>query len=408
MNRNILSPIVILAAGAALAGFMPAASAQTVSANALNPAISLVLNGRYGSFDRDPGTYELPGFQLGPETGPGEQGLALGESELVISSNVDDLFYANLVAAIAQEDGEGVIELEEAWIQTLALPAGFTVKAGKFFSRVGYLNEKHAHAHDFADFPLLYRAFFAGNLKDSGVQLRWVAPTDLFLEFGVEALRGDGFPAGGAANDGQGMTTAFVKLGGDVGVSNTWQVGASAVRAEAEGRTSEAYDAPDGTPQPEFAYSGDSDLVGLDFVWKWAPLGNYKQRNFTFVAEWMRREEDGAIDTDFGAGPETGAYSGDQSGWYAQGVWQFMPRWRLGLRVDALAADNTVTGLSAPLVLDRDTVDPKRTSVMLDFSNTEFSRLRLQLNADDSYPAGDMQLMLQYIVSMGPHRAHQF
>lgn len=394
--------------GIACAANAMTASAQTLSTNALNPAISLILDGRFDSFTHDPGRYELPGFQLWPETGPAAQGFALGEAELNISSNIDDLFYGNLIAAIASEDGEGVIELEEAWIQTLTLPAGFALKAGKFFSRVGYLNEKHPHAWDFADAPLIYRAFMGGNLKDSGVQLRWVAPTDLFLEFGFEALRGDSFPAGGAADEGQGMTTVFAKLGGDVGDSNTWQFGLSMVRARAEGRLSEAYDAPSGTPRPELAFTGDSDLIGVDFVWKWAPDGNYKQRNLVLVTEWMQRSEAGVVATDFGFGSETGDYRGDQAGWYAQGVYQFMPRWRIGLRLDQLAADNTVSGLSASTVLDRDGHDPQRISVMIDFSNSEFSRLRLQFAADDSYPGGDTQVMLQYIVSMGPHGAHQY
>lgn len=403
MLRHALGPLSIC-----LSVGLAANASQPVSGNALNPAISLILDGRFSSFEHDPANYELPGFQAGPETGPGEPGFALGEAELNISSNIDDLFYGNLVAAIAQEDGEGVIELEEAWIQTLALPAGFTLKAGKFFSRIGYLNEKHPHAHDFVDVPLVYRAFVAGNLKDVGLQARWVAPTELFLELGIEALRGDGFPAGGAADEGQGMTTAFIKLGGDLGASHTWQVGASMVSAEALGRSAEAYDDPTGAPQPEYAFSGSSDLVGVDAVWKWAPDGNYKQTNLVLSAEWMRRSEDGTVDTDFGSGPETGTYSGDQSGWYAQGVWQFMPRWRVGLRLDALTADNSVAGLSGSLVLDRDGHDPRRTSVMIDFSNSEFSRLRLQFDADDSYPGGDTQLMLQYIVSMGPHGAHQY
>lgn len=403
MNRSLLPRAIIF-----LSATLGLGAQAAPAGNAANPAISLILDGRFSSFEQDPASYELPGFQAGPETGPGEQGFSLGEAELNISSNVDDLFHGNLIAAIAQEDGEGVIELEEAWIQTLALPAGFTVKAGKFFSRIGYLNEKHPHAQDFADAPLVYRAFLADNLKDIGLQVRWVAPTELYLELGVEALRGDGFPAGGAADDGQGMTTAFVKLGGDLDASHSWQVGASLVSAEAIGRTSEAYDDPTGTPQPEFAFSGGSDLLGLDFVWKWAPDGNYKQRNLVLLAEWMQRDEDGAIDTDFGTGPETGAYSGEQSGWVAQGVWQFMPRWRVGLRLDQLAADNTVAGLSGSLVLARDAHDPRRTSVMIDFSNSEFSRLRLQLNADDSYPGGDTQVVLQYIVSLGAHGAHQY
>jgi hypothetical protein len=47
---------------------------------------------------------------------------------------------------------------------------------------------------------------------------------------------------------------------------------------------------------------------------------------------------------------------------------------------------------------------------MIDFSNSEFSRLRLQFSRDESRPGGetDNQVFLQYIFSMGSHPAHQF
>jgi hypothetical protein len=146
----------------------------------------------------------------------------------------------------------------------------------------------------------------------------------------------------------------------------------------------------------------------VDLVWKWAPSGNYKQRNFTFAAEYMRREEAGAVETDFGAGPESGTYAGRQSGYYAQAVYQFMPRWRIGARLDRLQSDNTVLGLTGTTVLDEDAHDPSRRSLMLDWSPSEFSRVRLQLNRDRSVPQSDTQVILQYIVSLGPHAAHQF
>jgi hypothetical protein len=45
---------------------------------------------------------------------------------------------------------------------------------------------------------------------------------------------------------------------------------------------------------------------------------------------------------------------------------------------------------------------------MADFSNSEFSRVRLQLNRDDSGPETDDQIVLQYIMSLGAHGAHRF
>jgi hypothetical protein len=46
---------------------------------------------------------------------------------------------------------------------------------------------------------------------------------------------------------------------------------------------------------------------------------------------------------------------------------------------------------------------------MVDWSPTEFSRLRLQLAADKSASGvNDRQVVLQYIHSLGAHGAHRF
>jgi hypothetical protein len=46
---------------------------------------------------------------------------------------------------------------------------------------------------------------------------------------------------------------------------------------------------------------------------------------------------------------------------------------------------------------------------MLDYSPSEFSRLRLQFARDGSRPgAVDNQIFLQYIMSLGTHAAHAF
>ena len=164
--------------------------AKTTS-NAFNPAISLILDGKLASLSKDPGTYALPGFARGAETGLGDKGFRLGESELVMSANIDDKFYGQFTAALTAEN---TTEVEEAFFETLDLGKGFTVRGGRFFSGIGYLNSLHAHAWDFVDQPLVYRALLGNQYKDDGAQLRWVAPTDLFLEFGAEAFRGGNFP----------------------------------------------------------------------------------------------------------------------------------------------------------------------------------------------------------------------
>jgi hypothetical protein len=64
------------------------------------------------------------------------------------------------------------------------------------------------------------------------------------------------------------------------------------------------------------------------------------------------------------------------------------------------ALDGTL--LAAPLN------DPRRYSLMADWANSEFSRLRLQFTRDEAGPVDDNQWGLQYIHSIGAHGAHVF
>ena len=360
-------------------------SSGTSAANTFNPSLGAVLSGRYASIDQ--GWDEIPGFQPAGEIGTGRSGFALGEAEFNLKANVDDRYFGNLTLAIHDHGGEVEVELEEAWLQSTGLAAGTTVGGGRFFSAVGYLNSFHRHADDFVDRPLPYQAFYGGQYVVDGVQLRWIAPTSLLFEIGSELNWGGGFPASSNAETSPGAYSLFAKLGGDIGVSNSWQLGVSYVSADAVERGAGHHHEDEPEPQ---AFSGDSDLVGMDFVWKWAPNGNSGVRSFKLQGEYFSRTESGEL-----GGLQ---YDGDQTGWYLQGVWQFTPRWRVGLRHDVVDADNGQDhgGSSS------------RDSLMFDWSSSEFSRLRLQYTNDRVLPDTESQWFVQYIMSIGAHGAHAF
>src|SRR5207253_1860678 len=103
--------------------------------------------------------------------------------ELSFAANIDDKFYGQLTMT---SGGDAGFEIEEAFIDTTALPDGFSLRAGRFFSNIGYLNSHHSHTDNFVDRPLAYQAFLGNQYGDDGVQLRFVAPTDLYLELGGE------------------------------------------------------------------------------------------------------------------------------------------------------------------------------------------------------------------------------
>jgi hypothetical protein len=382
------------------AALCAAAQAQPqVTGNAFNPAISVILNGHYASYSRDPADYALPGFLLDSEAGLPAEGLSLDETELAISANIDDKYYGFLSTSIQQTDGNTSVDLEEGYLETLALPKGLKIKAGKFLSDIGYLNPIHSHAWDFDDAPLAYRAMLNETFKDTGVQVKWVAPTTLFVELGAELFRGDSFPAAGAAHGGVGTHTLFAHIGGDVGSTSSWRAGLSHLAANASERSSLF-----ATGTAEF--TGDSDLTIADFIWKWAKNGNPRDRYYTVQAEYLHRHESGQLAVSTTSSTNLGSYDGTQSGYYVQAVYQFKPRWRVGARYDRLQASNDVAIVGPnPLA---STHDPNRISVMGDFSNSEFSRLRLQLNRDRSRPETDSQVVFQYLMSIGAHGAHRF
>lgn len=375
----------------------PANRSGGMFSNAFNPAIALIFQGQAWGYARNPDDYRIPGFVLGGEAGPVAEGLAIGESELDINANVDDKFTAWLTIPFVIEDGDAGVEIEEAWVETLALPAGLAARFGRFFSGIGYLNNRHAHVWDFLDQPLPYQAFLGDQYLDDGVQIRWLAPTDLYLEFGGEILRGSRYPAGGDEDSGFGTRALYVHTGGDVGDSHSWLAGISWLHAESGDRESGAEDNP-------LLFNGDTDLAVAQFVWKWSPLGNWRQRNLIVQGEYLWRNEDGRYTLLDGSAPH---YRTDQAGWYLQAVYQPFPQWRFGARFDTLSTDNPGP-LFAGTDLEPGNDEPRRFSLMLDWSNSEFSRLRLQYTYDDAALSSGSQWGLQYIHSIGAHGAHTF
>src|SRR5256885_5539171 len=377
-------------------------TAAKPATNAFNPDISLILQGTAARSSQNPDDYQLTGFAAtGGEVGPARRGFSLGESELFITSNVDPYFRGQLAASLTPQD---TLEVEEAFFQTLALGRGFTLKGGRFLSSVGYQNQIHQHAWDFQDAPLAYKAFLGGRLDDDGVQLRWVAPTDLLVELGTELGQGRTFPGTAPNKNGTGLWTAFAHAGGDIGASTAWRTGLSYVRTSPQDRA-----VPDMDALGTQSFTGRSNLWIADFILKWAPGGNPTVTNFKLQGEYFRRKESGDLNFN---NVNSGDYSSRQSGWYLQGIYQFMPQWRVGYRYDRLSHGSVSNGLGltaadSPLLLTD--YNPTRNTLMLDWSPTEFSRIRLQLASDKSrFGVTDRQVLLQYIYSLGAHGAHTF
>jgi len=290
--------------------------------------------------------------------------------------------YIDCFANIVLEEGE--VKVEVAFVKTRFLPAGFSLKIGRFLSAFGRLNGIHEHQWCFDIAPLIYQQSFGDILSEKGAQLTWVLPTDIYLMTGAEYLLGENetsFNRGGEPlGTGMGIITGFIKASFDFG---NWVVLGGASVAHGSHRWDLDYPIPS---------EGDSTVWGTDLTIKYQ-IDSY--RHILLQGEYLSRRVS-----------PSNIYltSTHQHGGYLDLVWRMSRRWRSAVRVDWLnVPDGPLPELRHPMDL----------SAMVEFNPTEFSRIRLfyQLNRhlawqDERFTAHQVGLSLN--VAIGAHGAHAF
>ncbi|MCU7374646.1 hypothetical protein PEC18_28335 [Paucibacter sp. O1-1] len=338
------------------------------------------------------------------------QGAHLGGLELGVAGNLGEHFAgrATLAAHSHSHDGKKKVEseLEEAWIETRSLPAGLQLRGGRMLAQLGYLNEQHPHADDFSERPLLYRSFLGGHYFDNGLRLSWTAPTALYWRSGIELLSGRELnPDAGSEHNGARPSIAAwaanTKLGGDIGRSQSWQLGLSYLRNKAPGSGAheheheEAHEEEEGHDHAHGARYQGRHLWIVDGVWKWSPGGNNGAQQLRLSGELAQVSRLNEF-----------AGSGDKHrSAYLAAVWRFSPQWETGLRVDSLSLREPHGDHFHPAKLREQTL-------MLAWKPSHAQSLRLQYSRQDDRggfdAAAKRSVQLQYIVSFGAHGAHSF
>ncbi len=394
-----------------------AAQSSPFSQSKFVPDISLILDGSYVIRDRAQDFYEslqVPGIGHADQELHPNAGFNLNFAEVTFYSVVDP--YAELFAVLhLSEEHFG---LEEAYGLSRSLPGGFQLKFGKFLSGFGRINEKHVHTWDFADMPLINRLVFGDEgLNEVGARVTWVAPLDTYLMFGGEVLQGNnevtfgtsGFsdPFGSLAVSQAARPALFlgyVKTSVDIDDAVVL-LGVSGAR----GTTRKDEDFSSGGAQGS-AFSGKSTVLGGDLTVTYLldPI-----RSISFQSEFIWKKTSGTSYVRDSSLITQRGIDFLQSGIYAQLVAKLDLRWRAGIRLDYLPtieSDHRGIVEGAPDALTR-------FSGMVEFNPTEFSRIRLQYNHDQSKydvslsPAKRTvvnELILQVNLAIGAHGAHSF
>ncbi|ACL74122.1 TonB-dependent receptor [Thioalkalivibrio sulfidiphilus] len=413
LSRRFVSGVAALTVAAPL--FTQAQEAPDLS-------LSLILDGVYfnelSRGHRDPAGFagHDHGHDHGDDHGHGyEEGFNLGHSELIVEARLGDFMDGVLNLGFDEHH----VEVEEAYVRTRSLPAGFQAKAGKFLSDVGYINSRHPHAWDFVDRPLVNEFLFGDHgLQEIGVQATWLAPTQTYTLLGVELLQGE---TAGVANylggqdalngteriledvSGPRLITAFAKFAPDLGADHAAQFGVS-------GGYSRSYQETDLHSTRFEDWNGTAWFAGLDAVYKYDAGGSYGHGNWRLQGEYFYRVIDvDRRDVSFDGLTVSNeqSFKNKQDGLYLQGVYGFAPRWEAGVRAEALGLTNEI-GRGAGSSLDAS----YRYSAMVTFRPIEPVFLRAQLNhndfAEEDGRERGLDFMLQLNVALGAHGAHRF
>jgi len=374
-----------------------------------NPQIGLLINGKFHSSSDNSDEISLAGFQTPSHLHGNKEGFSLFESELNLSADVDDMFRLSSNIVFIDEEGEDKVEIEELFGETTNLPYGVNVKFGRFLANIGYLNNQHLHADNFSNRPIAYQAFLGNHYFDDGAQVSWLLPTQFYSEAGVALLSGRNFPAGGRSANGVPSKSAFFKTGGEI-FGGEIQAGLSYLQTNV-GDDGRIYSHDHDGNTEELAFRGDSNLFIADMKYSFSPSGNIRQNEIILQGEYFNRRENGSYTlSNGGTIEETDNFKSNQSGFYAEAVYKFLPKWRLGYRYSKLyASEASDVANFDEASINSNGHNPESNTVMIDFTNSEFSRFRLEYeNLDLAYNNRNEAITLQYIVSIGAHPAHRF
>src|SRR5947207_6800837 len=352
-----------------------------------------------GSTARDPAAQ----LQLGDHD-PIQRGFSLRNAEIALDGAVDPYFkgYANLVFKL-EKDQSTKVELEETYLQSVALPANLQLKAGQFFANFGRQNPQHPHTWAFVDEPLvLSRAFGPDGLRNIGGQLSWLLPTPFYTEAFLGVFNGQGGTAfsfrnleqegnhgrspidRGLRGPGDLLYVPRITSSFDLTDQQTLVVGASA-----------AFGPNDSGPHSR------TEAYGVDAYWKWK--SDHADQGFPFVS-W---QTEGLYER-FGAGEDVSARLPAENlrnwGFYTQLLWGIKPRWVAGLRGEFVSGNDGAFDASDIFRGDRLRVSPNFT-----WYPSEFSKIRLQYNYDQGRSFGaDHSVWMQVEFLLGSHAAHKF
>ncbi len=369
------------------------------SQSSINPDISLI------------GTFNTYTNFIKGSPGYGKLNFDIPEMELFVDGYLNP--YARASANISYENNEfGVEELYGDIVR--GLPLDIQIKAGKFLVGFGKLNTVHPHAWPFLERPLFHQVFFGeGGFNDVGVNFSFIIPTgDVFTNLDLGVFKGASIiPMSDSYAIDRGVNPIFVgRLGTfwslddytnlEVGLSGSY------------GCYSKANLVVFGIFNQENVQALNHFYSGLDFKFKYSPTA---YSVLTIQGEGLLNNRDVPRIPVMGIDYTLASVQKiNNAGAFIYADYKFEKQFSFGIKYDYTAG---IFG-SAPTFLSLANDDKNSTQgIEAWFSYypvEETSVVRLGIQnlmyhyADGTNRNNETTIKLQFLFSLGPHKAHPF
>jgi hypothetical protein len=307
--------------------------------NSVSDAQKKVLPGEFnpaiGVVGEEITSYNTKGMNENGSGRPGGIDVDLRSVELNVASSIDPFVkgYAVVNASADPQTGEATWGVEEAALQTTALPLNLELKAGRFFGEFGRLSDIHDHELPMIYRPLALDQYVGGESQSDGFQVNWLVPIPQYLS--LTAGAGDRF-GGDIQENSIGNFRNFselnywARLSSYFDLTPDWQA-----EMGVSGLFNPSTDSLNGIPTMvnDSLIEKERRLAGVDFSLKWAPLRNNQFQSLTWGNEVLYSDNryvgtlpgnnTTLVDTSIGA-----------LGLYSYLTWKFSREWSVSFLVN--------------------------------------------------------------------------
>jgi len=342
--------------------------------------------------------HQLEATQSGAHD-PNRDGFTFQQLELSVTGAVDPYFRAE--AHLLVTPGEG-LELEEGFAVTTGLPHGLEVETGYMLTEFGRYNPVHSHVYAYNDQPLVIGSMLGSEgMRDVGVRLGWLLPLDWYsnLDLTVQnaddetmiSFLGEGHDHGGGEEEAE-EPSRNIDSADELLYSGRWTNGTDL------GDDSEVLIGLSAAYGPNLE-DDHTVLYGADVTFKWYnPDAAAGAGTLSWTTEFIGRDyghSDGGSVSDWGL--------------VSTLVYDPIPRWRVGLRLDLVELEEAEHEEEEHEEEEHAAGSILRIAPLVAYRPSEFTQLRLQYNYSDIEDDEDVHsVWLGLEVLVGAHPAHEF